>query len=618
MSAAPNGFEAKFGTTGALRQKIGRHGRAHIDRWLEFVVLQRGAPDPHSLARRVAVNSPAYCVWSPDDDAAAAAAIETVARRMADHSGRLLVITLEDQASEPGAGDEPRLPPFAVQIAAPLGQAAGRAAAALGRAMSAIEIDLRRCTVATSAVATALPAEIERALESIDGVERLSVSLPQIHRRDDGGIFPALTHDLAVAVGDGLLRAACAFLDDGVEKAPRHYRSLGRSAYLASALKADRKLDAIALSFDFLLSVSPINTAQARDDFLADGGEMPPRFHYRPLAVDPDVAKRDLYAIDLNVLEDPLLESLLSEKRREIDTQLTMLATRNTPSFRLASIMLYGAVDADLLADARSILGSSAKDPPRGRAVDSHAIAAAARELIGSYRAVDTAFDAVVEVREDVAGLMVSGPRLLIATDAVMPADRLAALMAHEVSVHLLTYFNGAAQGLGIFRCGLAGYEGVQEGLGVFAEWATGGLTRTRLRLLAGRVVAVEAMSRGAEFIEVWRMLTRDHGFSAGGAFGIAARVFRSGGLAKDAIYLRGFRAVIDLVAAGTSLDPFWMGKIAPGHVPAIEELLQRGLARPPLFLPAFLSSEAAQSRMSRLRGGQPLEAMLNGDVSPC
>ncbi len=94
--------------------------------------------------------------------------------------------------------------------------------------------------------------------------------------------------------------------------------------------------------------------------------------------------------------------------------------------------------------------------------------------------------------------------------------------------------------------------------------------------------------------------------------------MFRSGGLAKDAIYLRGFRAVIDLVAAGTSLDPFWMGKIAPGHVPAIEELLQRGLARPPLFLPAFLSSEAAQSRMSRLRGGQSLDVMLNGDVSPC
>ena len=85
----------------------------------------------------------------------------------------------------------------------------------------------------------------------------------------------------------------------------------------------------------------------------------------------------------------------------------------------------------------------------------------------------------------------------------------------------------------------------------MFAEWAVGGLTRTRLRLLAGRVVAVDAMLHGADFIEVYRTLRRDHGFRRRGAFGICARVFRSGGLAKDAIYLRGFRQVVDLVAAG-------------------------------------------------------------------
>jgi uncharacterized protein (TIGR02421 family) len=416
-----------------------------------------------------------------------------------------------------------------------------------------------------------------------------------------------------MATGDGLLRAACAFLEHATKAPPRHYRSLGRSAYLSAALKAVRKLDQIGRGFDFLLSISPIDTAQARERFLADKCEKPPRFHYRPLAVDPDRAKRELYAIDLSAMEDPLLERLLSEKRREIDAQLTMLATRNTPSFRPASMLLYGAVDAALLADALSILASTGRDRPRGKAVGAREIAAAAHDLIGRYRAAGEGFDARVEIREDVAGLLVSGPRLMIAADAIMPAHRLDALLAHEVSVHLLTYFNGAAQGLGIFRTGLAGYEGVQEGLGVFAEWAVGALTRTRLRLLAGRVVAVEAMLRGASFIEVWRILSGDHGFSASGAFGIAARVFRSGGLAKDAIYLKGFRAVIDLVAAGASLDPFWIGKIAPAHVPAIDELLQRGLAQPPRFLPIFMEKDAARQRMARLRRGGTLGYVLDG-----
>ena len=186
-------------------------------------------------------------------------------------------------------------------------------------------------------------------------------------------------------------------------------------------------------------------------------------------------------------------------------------------------------------------------------------------------------------------------------------------MLAHEVSVHRLTYFNGATQGLTIFRTGLAGYEGIQEGLGVFAEWASGGLTRSRLRRLAARVVAVEAMLKGANFIDVYRDLNRNQGFSRRGAFGIAARVFRSGGLAKDAIYLRGFREVMDLVRAGASLEPFWLGKIAARHAPSIQELLQRGLVQAPRFIPLFLSHDGALGRIARLRETENLEQLLSG-----
>ena len=96
----------------------------------------------------------------------------------------------------------------------------------------------------------------------------------------------------------------------------------------------------------------------------------------------------------------------------------------------------------------------------------------------------------------------------MIASSTSMLRSRLDALLSHEVSVHLLTYFNGAAQGLTVFRTGLAHYEGVQEGLGVFAEWAVGGLSAPRMRLLAGRVMAVDAMLDGAGFVDVYRMLT--------------------------------------------------------------------------------------------------------------
>jgi uncharacterized protein (TIGR02421 family) len=246
----------------------------------------------------------------------------------------------------------------------------------------------------------------------------------------------------------------------------------------------------------------------------------------------------------------------------------------------------------------------------KGQAHDAAQVAAAANELVAYYRSIDDRFEARVEVRGDVSGLLVSGDRLMISSDSAIAQNRLDPLLAHEVSVHLLTYFNGATQGLTIFRTGLAGYEGIQEGLGVFAEWAVGGLTPGRLRLLAGRVIAVDAMIRRATFVEVYRLL-RDNGFSRQSAFDITARVFRSGGLAKDAIYLKGFLAVIHRVAAGESLDPFWLGKIAPGHVDAVDELLERGLLHAPVFVPEFLTRERSQERIAALRAGASLDRIL-------
>ncbi len=609
-------IESDFGEDGALRQNIGETGRVHVDRWLPFLIVNRGGGDPDSLARRIAINSPAYVVWDEADDSAALAALEAVVSRIAREGGPLLVISIADDVHVPVAHDSPQLPSLVATVLADDSGGAGRAASTVCKALREIEIDLRRCEVERTDFAPLLPPAFDRMLAGIDGVERLAMVIPPIHRRPDGGVYPAIADAMITRVVDAILRSACAFLDDGDGKAPSHYRSLGRSAYLAAALKADRQLSEIQSRFDFLLSISPINTSAAMDDFLASKATREPKLHYRPLTVDPDAAKRDLYAIDLSSLEDPTLECLLGEKRRELDAQLTMLATRNTPSFRAASMFLYGAVESDLLADAETILLSTAKDPPTGETIVADNIVAGANALIDQYR-IFAPFDAVVEKRNDVSGLMVSGSKLYVGVDSIMPKRRLRALLAHEVSVHLLTYFNGAAQGLGLFRNGLAGYEGVQEGLGVFAEWAVGGLTRTRLRLLAGRVVAVDAMLAGASFIDCWNVLHRDHGFTRRGAFGITARVFRSGGLAKDAIYLHGLRTVLGLVIEGASLDPFWLGKIAVDHVPAMEELLQRKLARPPAILPAFLTDTDTSDRIARLRTEGSIRPVLLGEQNP-
>jgi uncharacterized protein (TIGR02421 family) len=599
-------FAPQFGKRGELRQSVGETGRAHLDRWLPFLVLHR-SPDPAaSIARRVAVNSPAYLIWSPADDGAAGQAFAAIAAALRERFGCILVITVEDAVWAPVPKGSQKLHPFDISVGASNGPSARRALDCLAEALAKIRIDLRKPTVVPAG-----PEPPAIAPDSDADFDRLSVVIPQVHRLEEHTFYPQLTRDLAVAVGDALLQAACAFMAASGAGAPAHFRSLGRSAFLAAALDADKKLDKVARSFDFLLSVSPINSREAMERFFAGGEQDAPKFRYRPLTVDPDSAKRDLYAVDLSIIEDPLLERLLSEKRQELDHQLTMLATRNTAAFRAASLLHYGTVGSQLLADARTILARPRPRKASGETIDAAQVAVAARALVEVYQAADPRFDAAIEVRDDVASLLVSGRKLMIASNTTMLRSRLDALLAHEVSVHLLTHFNGAAQGLTVFRTGLANYEGVQEGLGVFAEWAVGGLSAARIRLLAGRVVAVDAMLDGAGFVDVYRALVNDHGVPRKPAFDIATRVFRSGGFAKDLIYLKGFQQVVALVAAGASLDPFWIGKIARNHVEAIEELIQRNLVQPPLFRPEFLQRKAVAKRIARLRGESSLDRIL-------
>ncbi len=612
-------FVPEFGPEGALRQDCGCDGRIHIDRPLPFIVLNRYDPDEeYSLAKRIAVTSSAYAVWpaEQDDDKAVVAALKAVLEKQRESCGSILLISIYDrEPTEEVSAKESKLPEFSACIGTSDEKPAQAAAQALGEAMEDIRVDLRRCKIDTRDDPFYEPG-IAELVERMDGLSHLSLGLPQNYKRPDGeGIYPQLFHDLAVDVFDALLKAAHAFMkaaDD--EEAPEHHRSLARSSFLDIAQSVDERIDKVCRSYDFLLSVSPINTQQAYEKFRENKYTKEPKFRYRPLTVDPDIAKRDLYAVDFAGVESPMLESLFSEKRQEIDHQLTMLQSRNTPNFRYTSMLLYGTVENDLLDSANDILAS--KRPKRDKDgtdyIDCKAVEKAARELIESYKARDERFDVNVELREDIAaGLMVSANTVMISTATYMPAKRLEPLLHHEISVHALTWVNGSQQGLSMFRTGLAGYEGVQEGLGVFAEWAVGGLTWVRLRALAARVVSVDAMIEGASFIEAFRLLHDEHGFSDKGAFNIVSRVYRSGGFAKDVIYLRGLKTVLDLLGEGGDLTPYWYGKIAPHHVDVIEEFALRGLLTEPLFTPAFLARDDVRQRISDFSDEPSLSSIL-------
>jgi uncharacterized protein (TIGR02421 family) len=604
---------ARFGRDDAWLQALPGGGRAYIDRPLPFLVIARhAADDALGLARRVATISPSNLAW-PQAEAADDAALDTlrtVLARQRAHGEPFLVVSLYDLPLDATLDEESsRLEPFRFVLSASADAPAQAAASRLTEALEDVRIELRKPVVESIDHARE-DALLDPVLDDVPDLSRLSLGIPQIQRvrgqRDR--IYPQIHSHMQTAVFDALLQACAAFVEASSGDAPAHYRAFGRSRMVEAALQVDHELDRISRSFDFLLSVSPINTSEAYDQFQADKCAKAPRFRYRPLTVSPEQTKRDLYAIDVHAAEDPVLETLFSEKQRELDLQLLMLQSRNTPDFRYTSLLQYGPVEQALLEQAHAILDQVApgsRPAADTTPVDCNAVETAAKSVIARYRSQAPEFEGDVCLRGDIGmGLMVTGQQLLVSTATRMPRGRLDPLLQHEIGVHMLTAVNGNRQPLGIFGSGLANYEGIQEGLGVFAEFLVGGLTDARLRLLAARVLVVEAMLAGAGFVDCFRLLSDQHAFMPRSAFNIVARIFRSGGLTKDAIYLRGLQQVFAFVARGDDLAPFWFGKIAEHHVTVVDELLQRGLLRAPLATPEFLSRPIAHRQLQRIREG--------------
>ena len=144
----------------------------------------------------------------------------------------------------------------------------------------------------------------------------------------------------------------------------------------------------------------------------------------------------------------------------------------------------------------------------------------------------------------------------------------------------------------------------MQEGLAVLSEYLVGGLTQARLRMLAARVVAVHMMSADAPFAETWQRLVDEFGLERRSAWTITMRVYRGGGLTKDAVYLRGLVEILDYLKGGGEIEPLFIGKLALEHVPVVRELVYREVLLAPPLTPHYMTHPLAAERLRLAHAG--------------
>lgn len=595
----------------AVRLDLEGGGRLHIDRPLPFLCIHILTDQDAGAACDVASANASYLIASNLESAVRA--INSVGAYLREHFGTFIIVDIGELERDTMLNeDAPYLPPFEITLS---GTDQPEMSGALKSFTAAVKAVVAKFRVPR--LIELIPAEDEHAelARKLPDIPCLTVRFAPIYRVPESeNIYPDLRDRVVANIFDAGLQAIAAFLEASRTIEFPSHRALGRRAFVDPVTKADRTIDEIASTFDFLLAITPINAEAAWKEFKSNNFERAPRLLYRPLTVEIDVEKKKLFSIPFDRFEDPVLSTLYREKQQELDLQLSLISARETPRFIELGRALYGRVEPDLLTAAEKILAQTADMEEAGESdidnADCYEVERAAETMVAGYKELYFGFEATIELRGDLpAGLMVSGPRLLISRNTNMVRGRLNALLSHEIGVHLLTYFNGSAQGLRIFRSGLAGYEGLQEGLAVFAEYLVGGMTRTRMRLIAARVVACADMLNGASFVETFNALVQKHGFTQARAFNLTLRLYRGGGLAKDAIYLRGLLEVLEHLKRGGSLSPFWMGKIAASHFGVMQELNSRGLLRAPAVNPFFLSHPGAKKGLDRARSGlSPVE----------
>jgi uncharacterized protein (TIGR02421 family) len=613
-------IESKLADNQPVRYKLPANGRLHIDRQLPFLVVHRCADETADAGTRELLFGEAAFLQTTAEPALQED-IKQLVHRIARVQGRcfgaFLVIELWSRDIETAADLETQPAP-GFCIVAPEQAVPDRTLQALEHALQTMRLRGKRARVRIQYQKQPAPPGFPPLFDATQAAQHhvvvFGLEVDAVYRdRQTGAVYPFALKALRRGLSIALKKTFYAFTHEQTRYRPAHYHVLGRRAMTRVVWDVDKQLADISQQFDLLLHVTPVNARAAWESFQHSHFDKTPEFHYRPRSADPALLKRSLYKAPLERIEDPGLSAFFSSKRDELDRQISLFADRGKSRFLYGSLQLFGEIDEALLQTARQILAQPVDETSREdrTLLTAEAMAGHARKELDYYRAREPGLAVGVEVRDDISGILVSQGNVLIGTDARIEKHWLQGMLSHEIGTHVVTHYNGRQQPFQQLYAGMAGYEALQEGLAVLSEYLVGKLDITRLRLIAGRVVAVDSVVKGADFVETFRLMETGFGFTPHLAFTMSMRVHRGGGYTKDMVYLRGFNQLMDFLGTDRDISMLYSGKIALEFLPLLEELQWREVIRPPALIPRHLQQEEAMQRLTHLRRHPSLATVL-------
>ena len=279
--------------------------------------------------------------------------------------------------------------------------------------------------------------------------------------------------------------------------------------------------------------------ASVREAFLAGGGDALPSVEYPPFDEAPvvEAVSEDRRSIYPGGLVDDWLESVANS----VELTARMLAARGTESFLTYNQAIYGTPHTPLRYDPITPYELAQRVSEVLLGLDRVGLSFEVSRDHSAQEVADILSSGVIAhfgpddapaikiVDELSANALATASRIKVRSGARFTARDAAQLLNHEAFIHVLTAVNGRYQtDLPILAIGHPGTTRTQEGLAVFSEFVSGTLELDRFRRLADRVLGVQMVIDGADFVELFRWFA-DRSPDPEQAFESTRRIFRGG-----------------------------------------------------------------------------------------
>jgi uncharacterized protein (TIGR02421 family) len=380
-------------------------------------------------------------------------------------------------------------------------------------------------------------------------------------------------------------------------------RSTNKADMLSSHIEpnliaVDKQLYQLAGKVETLKYVNPTNLQAEFKRFEAAPSRYKPNYRYRQLPIKVNEFKQKLYRLPIEGISDPDLRHLYGDMVQKLNDKMDLLTSVGSEAFLYNALRYHGRPDSKDLNNARFLLYAKLIEEGDTEPVDS----TVAIERL-SQSALDMGMKCKVTGSNTLAAkamVTANPPTLYVNSKAQFSQRELNRLAQHELGVHMATNYNARSQPLKILRLGLPGSTVSQEGLAILAEYKSGYLSHQRLNMLAKRVLVVDSMLKEQNFYQTYSYLSDELKLDKESAFSLTTRVYRGGGFTKDHLYLKGFLHALN-VEKSRSIENLMIGKCSFRYHELLDELMNRGWLKKPVFLPTVNSHDGRDSTLDYL-----------------